>query len=141
MVVNEAIAFTRSALESAAKEPSVKRFVLTSSSSAANQMEINEPYDLTPQSWNTTSVEKAWAPPPYGQDRVLHTYNASKVQGEQALWKFVEERKPHFVVNAVLPDFVTGRPVNLEKQGYASSLSLLYALWNRDDMFRVCRRH
>lgn len=67
----------------------------------------------------------------------MHTYNASKVQSEQALWKFMEERKPNFVANTVLPDFVTGRPVNLGKQGYASSLGVLNALWNNNDMWKV----
>lgn len=60
IVVNEAVAFAKSALESSVKEPKVKRFVMTSSSSAANQLKFNEPYDLTPESWNTKSVEIAW---------------------------------------------------------------------------------
>ncbi|KAK5128979.1 hypothetical protein LTR85_000312 [Meristemomyces frigidus] len=129
VVVNDAIALTMSALESTTKEPSVKRFVLTSSASAANQLKFNEPYDLTPESYNTTSVEEAWKPPPYEQHRSFHTYNASKVQSEQAMWKYMQEHNPHFVANSVLPDFVTGAPVKFEKQGHMSSGMLLYSLW------------
>ncbi|KAK1083872.1 hypothetical protein LTR33_002988, partial [Friedmanniomyces endolithicus] len=43
IVVKNAIAFTMGALHSAIKEPSVKRFVLTSSSSAAAPLKFNEP--------------------------------------------------------------------------------------------------
>ena len=109
------------ALESAAKEPSIKRFVYCSSSSAATQHKVNEKFDLTFDSWNEEDVARAWAPPPYTMDRLLPSYNASKVQGEQAFWKFVKERKPGFVGNAVLPDFVLGLPPSPGKQGLGPS--------------------
>ncbi len=137
IVVKNAIAFTMGALHSAVKEPSVKRFVLTSSSSAAAPLKFNEPYDLTPESWATASIEAAWAPPPYEQDRMLSVYAASKAQAEQAMWQFVKDHKPSFVANSVLPDFICGLPVSLEKQGYGPSNTLLQALWNKNDYFRV----
>jgi len=137
IVVKNAISFTMGALHSATKEPSVKRFVLTSSSSAACPLKFNEPYDLTPESWATASIEAAWAPPPYEQDRMLSVYAASKAQAEQAMWQFVKDHKPHFVANSVLPDFICGLPISLEKQGYGPSNGLLQALWNKNDYFRV----
>jgi nucleoside-diphosphate-sugar epimerase len=130
IVVTEAIDFTISALESAAKTPSVKRFVFTSSSAASTQMRFNEEYDETPDSWNEATVKMAWAPPPYTPDRGLFTYAASKTQAEQAMWKFMKEKKPHFVANSVLPDFVCGPPLSAEHQGWPSSLMLLKALWD-----------
>ncbi|KAK4545211.1 hypothetical protein LTR36_003390 [Oleoguttula mirabilis] len=137
IVVTEAIALVKSVLESATKEPSVKRFVYTSSSSAACQMKWNEAFDLTSESWNTTSIAEAWKPPPYEQDRALHVYNASKAQAEQFFWRYVEDHKPHFVGNAVLPDFVCGAPVSLEKQGYGPTGGILYCLWTKNDMWKM----
>ncbi|CAJ2513042.1 Uu.00g011610.m01.CDS01 [Anthostomella pinea] len=135
--IPESIAFTLSALKSAASSPAVKRFVLTSSSSAATQGLFNTPYDLTPQSWNTAAVEKAWAPPPYEPSGGVAVYSASKVQAEQAMWKFMDEQNPDFVANSVLPDYVLGLPMNLEVQGYTSSVSFLAGLWNGDTSFKV----
>ncbi|EMC92261.1 hypothetical protein BAUCODRAFT_27580 [Baudoinia panamericana UAMH 10762] len=137
VVVTETVTLTLNALKAAASESSLSRFVLTSSSIAAAQSRYNEPYDLTPEMWNTKAVEAAWAPPPYEMDRAVAVYGASKTQAEQAMWKFVEEQKPHFVVNAVLPDFICGLPVKLEKQGYGPSCGMLYALWNHDDRFKL----
>lgn len=130
IVVTEAIDFTMFALESAAKTPSVKRFVLTSSSAASTQMLFNEEYDQTPDSWNETAVKMAWAPPPYTDERAALTYCASKVQSEQAMWKFMKEKKPHFVANSVLPDFVCGAPLSPEHQGWTTSGMLFKAMWD-----------
>lgn len=44
--------------------------------------------------------ERAWA-----------VYGASKAQSEQAAWKFMDEKKPHFVFNSILPNANFG-PVN-----------------------------
>ena len=38
-----------------------------------------------------------------------HVYSASKVEGENALWKFVKEEKPKFVANTILPNLNFGR--------------------------------
>lgn len=37
---------------------------------------------------------------------------ASKVAAEKAVWKFAEERKPHFAVNTVSPSSILGEPLN-----------------------------
>jgi hypothetical protein len=45
-------------------------------------------------------------------------YGASKTEAEKAVWKFVEEQKPHFICNAILPNcnfgkiLVKGQPVS-----------------------------
>lgn len=59
-------------------------------------------------------------------------YGASKVMQEKEAWKFMAERKPSFVLNTVLPDFVGGKIINQEKQGYPSSMGLLKAAWDGD---------
>ncbi|KAK5129956.1 hypothetical protein LTR08_002673 [Meristemomyces frigidus] len=139
VVVNEAIAFTNSALESAAQEASVKRFVSTSSGVAVLQPgdRLNERFDITPDTWNEKAVKIAWAPPPYEADRGVWTYAASKVQAEQAVWKFMKERKPHFVANTVLTGLVEGAPVDVGKQGYPTSLGFFNALWHGNDAWKV----
>ncbi|KAF2209523.1 hypothetical protein CERZMDRAFT_70011 [Cercospora zeae-maydis SCOH1-5] len=97
-----------SILKSAAKEPSVKRFVLTSSSTAALLPKLNEEFTVTKDDWNQETLDIAWAPPPYTSERAFPVYGASKVEGEKALWQFMKEQKPHFVANAVLPNFNMG---------------------------------
>lgn len=49
LVIKDALAFTRNALEAALTEPRIKRFVFCSSSSAVQQHRWNEVYDLTPE--------------------------------------------------------------------------------------------
>jgi nucleoside-diphosphate-sugar epimerase len=78
------------ALSAATKTPSVKRFVLTSSSTAAMHLAPNVRINVTEDSWNETDVKAAWAPPPYDFSRAGTVYSASKVQGEKAAWKFMK---------------------------------------------------
>ncbi|KAF2724201.1 NAD(P)-binding protein [Polychaeton citri CBS 116435] len=123
-IVTPSLIFIENALEAAEKEQSIKRFVFTSSSAAVSQKKINEVYDLTDRMWADWAVEAAWAPPPYTMERAHANYYASKVLTEEKLWSYIEERKPHFVVNSVLPDFVIGLGANLEKQGHVSSMGI-----------------
>lgn len=137
-IVTPSLAFLDNAIAAAAKEPSIKRFVLTSSSSAATQLRFNEPFDLTDQMWNEKAVTEAWAPPPFGLERAIYNYAASKVQTEQKLWAYAKEKHPHFEVNTVLPDFVIGLPINLGKQGLASSMMFLKQMfYNAGEDFRA----
>jgi hypothetical protein len=59
--------------------------------------------------WNEADFKAAWAPPPYNDDRKWAVYGSSKMEAERALWKFVKEQKPGFVVNAVLPNANFGK--------------------------------
>ncbi|EME47168.1 hypothetical protein DOTSEDRAFT_124738 [Dothistroma septosporum NZE10] len=121
-------------LRSAHKTPSIKRFIFTSSSlAAASQTQPEEPYDLTPSSWNTLDLAAAWSPPPYDQprDRFAKVYAASKVQAEQAFWQWMDENRPGFVGNSVLPGWVTGAPVD-ERQCFPRGVALMKGLWYGD---------
>jgi len=109
VVVTGVVNGVESLLTAAAAEPSVKRFVLTSSSMAAYTPHANVAKQVTADSWNSEAVDAAWAPPPYTPERAFMVYGASKVEGERALWKFVQDHKPHFVANAVLPNFNMGK--------------------------------
>lgn len=100
-VIPITIAGAVNALKAAYAEPSVKRFVLTSSSSAALGS-LDHGVTVTEDRWNEKSIEAAWAGPPYGPDKPVVVYEASKTQSEQAVWKFHKEnrgRRPDLVVN------------------------------------------
>jgi nucleoside-diphosphate-sugar epimerase len=117
-VIPEVISWLNGILQSAAKEPSVKRFVYTSSSVAAANPKPGVEFIIDSNSWNEEAIKDAWAPPPYPDDRKWAVYASSKAEAEKALWKFSAEQKPNFVVNAVLPNcnfgkiLVKGQPVS-----------------------------
>jgi nucleoside-diphosphate-sugar epimerase len=87
-------------LKAAAKEPSVKAVVYTSSSWACETPAPNVKHHVDQTLWNDKAVEAAWAPPPYTQERLMAVYAASKVEAEKACWKFMKDNKPAFVFNS-----------------------------------------
>ena len=99
-VIPEVIAGIKSILTSAAATPSIKRFVYTSSSTAASSPIPNKKFTITAKTWNQADVDKAWGPAYKGIEWAV--YGASKTEAERALWKFMEDEKPHFIANAVL---------------------------------------
>lgn len=121
---------TINALQAAAKE-GIKRFVLTSSSTAAASPQPNKIFPINPSIWNEDAVKAAWAPPPYdGVQRKLDVYSASKTQGEQAAWEFVKKEGNDIVLNCVLPNMNIGEIISIEHQGYPSTMGWIKALWN-----------
>lgn len=108
-VIPEVLAGINGILKSAASAPSIKRFVYTSSSTAATSPKPNKEFNITTDTWNEEDIKKAWASPPYEADRAFTVYGASKCEAEKALWKFVKEEKPHFVCNAILPNCNFGK--------------------------------
>jgi len=114
----------------AATKAGVKRFVLTSSSTAAADPQPNKVFPINPSVWNHDAVKAAWAPPPYeGVQRKLQVYSASKMQSEQAAWEFLKTEKPNLVLNTVLPNMNIGEILSIEHQGYPSTMSWIKALW------------
>ncbi|KNG49345.1 aldehyde reductase [Stemphylium lycopersici] len=136
VVVKGSIALTMRALEAAANEPGLKRFVLTSSYITACQYRMGEVYQVTQDTWNDDFVTKAWALPPDAPDRSLCTYGAAKVECEKAMWNFVKEKKPNFVANAVLPDFVTGASMPHAKPNVGPMSFALEALWSGGESWK-----
>lgn len=115
-VIGTVVAGTEHFLRAAAREPtgSVKRFTLTSSSTAVMLPKPGvEGIVLTTDTWNDEAVEAAKVKGTTIGPNIYPyvVYAASKTQGERALWKFVKEEKPSFVVNAILPDTNFGRVV------------------------------
>ncbi|KFY24850.1 hypothetical protein V493_04994 [Pseudogymnoascus sp. VKM F-4281 (FW-2241)] len=106
-VIPQTVLGVTTLLRSAARTPSVKSFVLTSSSvAAANNTPDNSPSTVTTSTWNDAAIAKAWSltSPPFPDDAPSIVYSASKAESEKALWEFVEKEKPSFRVNAILPD-------------------------------------
>jgi len=101
-VIPITVAGALNALKAAYAEPSVKRFVLTSSSSAAVGV-LDKGITVREDTWNEKAIKQAWSGPPYEQLRPMINYEASKTQAEQAVWKFHQEnrsKRPDLVVNA-----------------------------------------
>lgn len=113
---------------SATKQASVKRFVYTSSSSAITTAKPNVEFTISTDDWNNEAVEAAWKPPPYEAGREWQTYGASKTLAEQAMWKFVKEQNPGFVLNCVLPNANFGEILS-DKQP-ASTAQWIKMLYN-----------
>ncbi|OAA56271.1 NAD dependent epimerase/dehydratase [Niveomyces insectorum RCEF 264] len=134
-VIPPVIAATLTALKAAFAEPSVRRFVLTSSSSTvvpADPKAYAEGRIVGESTWSEDAKELAWAPPPYTAERALAVYSSSKLEGEQALWKFYEENKskrPDFVVNTVLPNLNLGKSLDPINQGHPSTSGLITTLF------------
>lgn len=98
-VITPMVAGTLSLLNAAAKQPAVKRFVLTSSCTSAASQKPGVGLTINEKTWNDEVAREAWAPPPYGAERGFAVYSASKMEMERAAWKWHEEHNPHFVLN------------------------------------------
>ncbi|KAI5475819.1 ketoreductase [Pseudohyphozyma bogoriensis] len=101
-----AINGTTSILKSAAKSPSVKAVVVTSSITAyVNPAKISDPtWVMGPSDWNPTTYEEAAASP----DGTA-VYRASKALAEKAAWKFMEDSKPYFTLTTLAPTWILGK--------------------------------
>lgn len=129
-VVPSTIKGTMNALTAAAKEPSVKRFVLTSSSASALIPKPNDPVVVTADTWNDEAVDFAFRPAPYEPERAYPVYAASKTLAEKEAWKFVREKKPGFTLNAVLPNLNFGASLDSATQGHPSTSGWVVDLFN-----------
>ena len=118
-------------LTAAAKEPSVKSVVYTSSSDAVHFAPPGTPYTVTADSWNDASVERAWAPSTdEGMERRFDIYAASKTSAERAGFKWVEENKPHFTFNTVIPTHNFGTVASPINTGFSSTAAVLRSVFN-----------
>ncbi|KAK5652993.1 hypothetical protein OQA88_9279 [Cercophora sp. LCS_1] len=107
-VIPQTVLGTTSILGSALKEPSVKEFVYTSSIVATAMPIPGIEANVTHDTFNDAAVKLAWSPSASGGV----VYMASKVEAEKAVWKFVEEKAPHFTVNVVNPAYIIGEPLH-----------------------------
>ncbi|GAA6062880.1 hypothetical protein JCM10212_002102 [Sporobolomyces blumeae] len=113
-VVRDAVEGTLEALRAAHKTPSVKRFVLTSSIVAVGQPGPDAHYAA--DHFHYDAIKAAKATPDDAPEKGGLVYAASKTEGELAAWKFVQENKPSFTFNAVLPAFTLGEILDDKSQ-------------------------
>ncbi|KAE9962155.1 hypothetical protein EG328_000842 [Venturia inaequalis] len=116
-IVGDAVKGAMSALKSASKEPGIKRFVLTSSSTATTMPKPGKEFIVHKDTWNDEAIKLAKGKDPDG----FTVYAASKTQAERQVWDWVKENKPSFVVNAVLPNANLGQPLDVKNQGHPST--------------------
>ncbi|KAJ5017913.1 NAD-dependent epimerase/dehydratase terH [Colletotrichum sp. SAR 10_99] len=103
-VIPPVVESVNSILDAAAREPSVKSFVYTSSIAAAVDITPGaNAQHAGPDAWNEKAVEIAWASPPHPENHWHMVYQASKVEAEKAVWDFVKKNSPHFNVSVVSP--------------------------------------
>lgn len=123
-LIRTTVAGTLSCLQAAAKEPSVKRFVLTSSSAAVRSLQAYRGTDTVSADEydeQTLALSKNIPDTLPPMHKFMIGYFASKVAAEQAFWEWVKNNKPHFSVNAVLPCTIYGSPLSVTHQGYPST--------------------
>ncbi|KAE9579761.1 Aldehyde reductase 2 [Colletotrichum fructicola] len=109
---------TETALSAAAKHDSIKRVVLTSSAFAASTPEANETGVVVDENtYNERAIKAAWNPNTPAHRMPFMVYAASKAEGEKAAWKWVEEHKPGYVFNTILPNFTTGEIMHPQISG------------------------
>ncbi|ODN86556.1 D-lactaldehyde dehydrogenase [Cryptococcus wingfieldii CBS 7118] len=101
-LIGPAVKGTTGVLESLQKyNPDVKRVVITSSVASILSMDsVKSPY-------TAAHVEKNGL-----QSSGFHSYLASKTLAEQALWKFIDEKKPSWDAVAINPPFVLGEIIH-----------------------------
>ncbi|KAK1635670.1 NAD dependent epimerase/dehydratase [Colletotrichum phormii] len=103
-VIGGAIKCGMVAIQAAYKEPSMRRFILTSSASTLMPLK------------NLLLRGKLWI----------------KLEQEQSIWKFYEEKKtkrPDIVVNSIVPDFNFGRSIDPSQTGGSSSFGFIVELF------------
>ncbi|GAM33894.1 hypothetical protein TCE0_013r01121 [Talaromyces pinophilus] len=116
-VIPNVVSATEAVLQAAA-ESSVKRVVLTSSSSSALLPQPGvEGIVVTEDTWNDAAVKAAWDENTPADVKPFVVYAASKTEGERAAWRWIEENKPEFTFNSVLPNFAIGKILHPEIAG------------------------
>ncbi|KAI1755703.1 putative aldehyde reductase 2 [Xylaria castorea] len=110
----------------AAARAKVQRFVLNGSSKAVETTVYNQPHELTTKTFNHEALRKARNEPasPMFQ-RSFDVYSAGRTAAELAFWSWIEENKPPFVANCVVPDGNFGRVLGREHAGQGSSFGML----------------
>ncbi|ORY22129.1 hypothetical protein BCR39DRAFT_474085, partial [Naematelia encephala] len=108
-------------LKAATKVPTIKAVVVTSSVVAHAIPSYGKDQFVSVDQYNEEAVKIAYSLPPDHPAKGGMSYFASKTVSEQELWKWVDETKPSFAVNTVLPHLVLGKPFNPAPGVYSTS--------------------
>ncbi|RKL32832.1 hypothetical protein BFJ72_g10332 [Fusarium proliferatum] len=102
---------------SAAKEASVKRFVVASGLWSSVWPKPGETKTVGQDTWNDDLVKVAQAPPPYELSRILPVYLGARVEAEKAVWKFAKDENVPWELNSVSPCWILGDPLDARHYG------------------------
>ncbi|TCD61600.1 hypothetical protein EIP91_008186 [Steccherinum ochraceum] len=103
-VIIPAIEGTKAIISAAAKEPKVKRVVITSS--FATVLTPSRGWDPT---WKYTAEQ--WNPITYDEAKASHdidAYRGAKKYSELYAWDYIRDHKPHFDLATIIPPMVFG---------------------------------
>ncbi|KAH7240747.1 uncharacterized protein BKA55DRAFT_575704 [Fusarium redolens] len=118
-------------LQAAAKVPTVRSVVITSSLAACALPTTGEPYKINANTWNIDAIDKTSEPwDGQGNPRWhgIMLYGAAKARSEQAAFAWVREHKPSFSFNTVVPNVNFGIAVSPESMSYRSSAAVIDAV-------------
>jgi nucleoside-diphosphate-sugar epimerase len=121
-VVKNTIKGIHNILRAASKISTIKRFVLTSSRIAIFNPNKGDNYKVDKKAYFDAALKMAQDLPSDNPIRSLFSYAAGKTEGERAAWKFVDEEKPSFTFNTVLPDLVIGEIINPGSEGSTAGM-------------------
>jgi len=108
-------------LNAVEKNPTIKRVVLTSSRIAIFNPNKGDNYTVDNNAYNER-VKAGYELPSDHPDKPLFGYAAGKTEAERAAWKWVQEKKPSFQLNTVLPDLVLGEIINPGSEGSTAGM-------------------
>jgi nucleoside-diphosphate-sugar epimerase len=112
-IIPPSIAGIQAIMSAAAKEPSVKEIVFTSSIMAVRLPTLSDKtIRVGRDTWNDYIMELASAPPPYDSSNSMIAYAAGKFAAEKEIWRWAEENKPKYTINVVCPFGILGEPLH-----------------------------
>ncbi|PLB54020.1 cinnamoyl-CoA reductase [Aspergillus steynii IBT 23096] len=120
-----------SLLELSAEAKTVKRFVLTSSNSAAHMPTPDVYVRIDENTWNETSAKAMLDESTPPEKKGYHVYATAKTEAERSAWEWVKNNRPEFEFNSVLPDGNYGRILHPEIFG--STMGWLRNVLKGDD--------
>ena len=130
-LIQETVQTNLQLLEAAARQPSVKSVVITSSQAACVWPVPGVPYEINVDSYNTWAIDESnqpWSGKGNVVERGLIIYAAAKARAEQEAWAWVKKAKPAYSFNTVVPNINWGTAVSPVNLGYRSSAAVLMSL-------------
>ena len=133
-VIDQTVASTIGLLETASKEISIKRVVMTSSQAAAVSPQPGKPYRISKNTYNDYAVDlvttnhtsEAASLNPMAQGSLI--YAAAKTLSDKKAFEWVREHKPTFIYNCVVPNLNLGGVESVKDLGLPSSSSVIDGL-------------
>ncbi|KAF3929734.1 hypothetical protein AA313_de0209964 [Arthrobotrys entomopaga] len=113
------------------KEPKIKKVIITSSCISfvpLDRTELGESRTAHEGKGNPQIDEKTFYDTEFGF--AFGAYHGSKIAGDVATWKFHDEKKPHYAIITIHPDFVYGAiPVLKSEEDLKNHHTTAAILW------------